>query len=159
MNQEKLKSLVEYVDNTLKWKHTRGRRIAGKEIGTPHNKGYRQAHVGGYRYLVHQLVFLYHHGYLTDKVIDHIDGNKLNNSIENLRECTYSENNYNAKKRKDNTTGYKNVSWSKSVGKWEVRVSKNNKYLIIGYFDTLENASIAAKKAREDLHGTFAKHN
>ena len=105
------------------------------------------------------VVFLYHHGYTTEALIDHIDGNKLNNSIDNLRECSYVENGYNARKRKDNTSGCKNVSWSSSMNKWVVRMSKDKKYQVVGYFDTLESASLAAKEAREKQHGTFAKHN
>ena len=159
MNQEKLKSLVDYVDNTLKWKHTKGRKNAGQEIGTRHCKGYRQAQIEGKRYLVHRLVFLYHHGRMPDTMIDHIDGNRLNNSINNLRECDRAENGYNSRKRKDNTSGYKNVSWSKATKKWTVRMSKDKKYQVVGYFDTIESAILAAKEARDELHGAFAKHN
>jgi len=66
------------------------------------------------------LIFLYHHGYLP-KFVDHIDGNKKNNRIENLREATKSQNAMNQKVSTRNTSGIKGVMWHKRDKKWFVQ--------------------------------------
>ena len=79
---------------------------------------------------------------------DHINGNTLDNRRSNLRVCTQKENNWNASKRKDNTSGYKGVHHFK--GKWAARIQVDNKRLFLGYYETVKEAAkgydIAAKK-------------
>ena len=153
----KLREAVDYVDGALVWKHTYGRRQKGRRIGTPHNQGYREATFDGHRYLLHTLIFAYHHGYFP-KMIDHIDGDRLNNRIENLRECSYKENGYNSKKRIDNTSGHKGVSWSKSTNKWTVRIKINNTYKYFGVYEDFELACFVADEARNKYHKEFANN-
>ena len=153
-----LQEHTEYKDGQLVWKTGKGRRVMGSPLGTPHNRGYMATSLEGRRFLVHTLVFAYHNGYFPT-MVDHIDGDRLNNRIENLRECDYNENGYNSKLRKDNTSGHKNVSWSRVMKKWCVRLGTNKKYQVVGYFDTVDNAALVAAKVREERHGVFAKHN
>ena len=75
---------------------------------------YYQIRLNYKNYLVHRLIFLYHHNYLP-KVIDHIDRNKLNNKIENLREVTHSQNLMNCKSYKNSSSKYKGVTWIKKI--------------------------------------------
>ena len=107
---------------------------------------------------MHRLIFLFHYGYLP-KIIDHIDGNPLNNDIKNLRESTHIENCQNAKKRTTNTSGCKNVSWHKPANKWAVRLSINQKKVFFGLFEDIELADLVAHEARDLYHGKFARHN
>lgn len=108
-------------------------------------------------YKVHRLVFLFFHGYLPVEV-DHIDGNKDNNRIDNLRAATREQQGYNTKTPVTNKSGVKGVSWNASHNKWEARLKCNNKKLFLGYFKELDEAREVIRKARELYHGEFANH-
>ena len=90
------------------------------------------------------------------KMVDHIDGNGLNNNISNLRWATGSENSQNAKLSKKNTSGFKGVSFNKKKQKWEVKIGINNKYKHLGYYTDIEYAKAARKKAVDEYFGQFA---
>lgn len=92
------------------------------------------------------------------KYVDHIDGIKTNNLIENLRECDQSENMCNVKKLTTNSSGIKGVSWRKDTSKWRARVRFRNKEFFIGYFDDLQTAENSARLFREELHKEFCNH-
>ena len=98
-----------------------------------------------------------HHGYLP-KYVDHIDGNRLNNRIENLRPATAIENAYNCKMSKNNTSGVKGVSWNKGTKKWEANINIAGVRFNLGHFETLEKAKEAIDVCRTEAHGKFARH-
>lgn len=76
--------------------------------------------------------------------VDHINGNRLDNRYpENLRIVTKSQNQWNAKRRVDNSSGCKCVSWHKRLKRWQVRIQANGNRKSIGYFLTLEEAKRA----------------
>jgi hypothetical protein len=89
---------------------------------------------------VHRIVYAIHNNTVdfTDKSIDHIDGNSLNNNPENLRLATVSQNQFNRGKQKNNTSGYKNIRIHR--GKYECKIQINRKEVLIGRFDTLKEA-------------------
>ena len=87
--------------------------------------------------------------------VDHIDGDRKNNSLSNLRWCTRAENNRNVGKRITNTSGYTGVSFHKASGKWRARIRVDGKQKSLGYFHTPEEASAAYEKAARELHGEF----
>lgn len=91
-------------------------------------------------------------------IIDHIDGNKLNNKRSNLRECTAAQNSRNARISKNNSSGFKGVSIS-SDGKWRARIWRDWKEIFLGNFNSAEDAAVAYDKAAIDLHGEFASTN
>lgn len=105
----------------------------------------------------HQLNYFRKAGKVAKRV-DHIDGNKLNNGGENLRECSVSQNNHNSKLSSRNTSGYKGVSFNKRLGKWVVNVALNGKLHSGGVFLKLEDAVEASIKLRNKLHGEFARN-
>ena len=72
--------------------------------------------------------------------VDHIDTNRLNNKLDNLRWASNSENNYNSKIRTDNTSGSKGVYFDKSSNKWRVQINVNGKRLYVGRFTKKEDA-------------------
>ncbi len=125
---------------------------AGIVKGCIRSDGYDQISVNRKRELTHRLVWLWVHGYLPEQ-IDHIDGNRLNNRIANLREATTSQNHGNMARPTKNTSGYKGV---RQRGKrFYASIKHNRKMLYIGTFATAEEAHIAyCEKARE-LFGEF----
>ena len=147
----------EYKDGELYWKKPGRSRKVGNKIGCLDRHGYIHTHYRCKTYLLHRLIFLMHRGYLPS-MLDHIDGNKLNNRIENLREATFFENSSNARISKRNTTGIKGVSWDKRRQKFRAVCNFNYKKYEIGSFKTLDEASKAVKKFREEHHGAFANH-
>jgi hypothetical protein len=93
------------------------------------------------------------------KLVDHIDGNPLNNQNENLRLCTNAENCRNTKIYKNNTSGYKGVQSIGKQGKWFAIINCNRKQKYIGTFETKEEAAMAYNEYAKKLHGEFARLN
>jgi hypothetical protein len=158
MTQDEIKQVFTYKDGVLYWNCRPGNNQdkVGKPAGS-FNKTLNRVKIQykGKIYGAHQLIFFMFHGYMP-RVIDHIDRDTRNNRIENLREATFSGNAQNARVRKDNKSGVKNVCWHKRLGKWKVSVSKNSKIQHFGYYDDLELAELVALEARDKLHGKFA---
>ena len=128
------------------------------------NKGYQSWKISityngkEYKLKCSRIIFLLHKGYLEkDDIIDHIDNNSLNNQIENLRECTISQNNQNSKMPKNNTSGHKGVNWDKHSRKWRVRIKLLGEYHDFGIYFNLEDAIKVAIEARNKLHGEFGR--
>ena len=91
-----------------------------------------------------------------DKVVDHIDGNTLNNQRSNLRTCTQGENMRNQKISSRNTSGIKGVSWSKNRERWLACIKGNGKQIYLGHFICPLMAKLAYNKAAVKYHGEFA---
>jgi hypothetical protein len=162
ITQELVKELFDYVPETgeLVWKQKLSRNDKGQVgavAGVVNNRGRRHIKVDGKLYLGHRIVFLYHHGYLP-KSIDHIDRNPLNNKIDNLRECTQSQNIINATKRSKCTSIYKGVHWNKN-GKWQSSIAINGKQIYLGSFNEESDAAQAYNLAAEQYFGEFAHFN
>lgn len=152
ITQAELKNLVDYVDGKLIAKTNSKQRKVGTVLGTLTPKGYLLASVQGRLQRVHRLVFLYHHGYMPIQV-DHIDGNRINNKIENLRAATSSQNNQNRKAT--SSSGIKGVVWHKQSKKWIASICVNRKSVHLGSFISIEEAALVANKARQSAHGEF----
>jgi len=157
MINQQIKEILHYSSDTGKitWlispKHTTIK--VGDRAGC-FNKttGYRSIRVNGKLYQEHRLAWLLHYGYLPAKDIDHRNGIKTDNRIDNLREATDAENQQNRGKRKDNSSGYTGVSFHKPTGKWLSQIAKNGKKYNLGYYDTPELAHEAYLKAKAELH-------
>jgi len=92
-------------------------------------------------------------------VVDHINGNELDNRKCNLRICSYRNNARNKVKQKNNTSGYKGVSLDKRRNKWSVRIKTNNKYKFCGYFKNIIDAVKTYNDVAKKYHGKFANLN
>ena len=158
MTKDEAHRLFNYKDGFLYWNVCPNRRIrAGDVVGSRMKSGYWQAGVNKKQWYVHRLIFLYHHGHLPD-FVDHIDGNKENNRIENLRAASATENQQNRRIGRVNSSGVKGVCWHKQRGKWLARVKINGKQVSAGLFSTLEEATNAVQKLRLNLHEEFTNH-
>lgn len=95
-----------------------------------------------------------------EQVVDHINGNKLDNRRENLRVCTQAENTRNNRTpRKNKTSRFKGVSWYPRGNRWKAQIQVNKQKKHIGYFPSEEEAALAYDEAAERLHGEFASKN
>jgi hypothetical protein len=88
--------------------------------------------------------------------VDHRDLDKLNNTRENLRECTKTDNSRNTKKRNNKTSKYKGVCWAKDRNKWRAFIRYNDKRIAIGSFDSEKEAGIAYNEKAKEYFGEFA---
>ena len=100
----------------------------------------------GTLFKLHRLIFLWHHGYLPEGVIDHFDQDNTNNKIGNLKERTQTCNLLNSKLSKANKSGIKGV-FVKHNGRFKAYISSNNKRKTLGTFNTLEEAALARYNA------------
>ena len=90
-------------------------------------------------------------------VVDHINGDTLDNRKCNLRICTQADNIKNRKKDIDNSSGYKGVNWSKSNKKYLARICVNKKIIYLGYHATAELAYSAYCEASKKYHGEYGR--
>lgn len=149
-----LKSLLDYKDGKLYWKIRKASNaLKGEEAGSTNKiTGYRVVRVNGTLYLSHRLIWFYHHGYFPEGCIDHIDRNRLNNNLGNLREVSFQCNSRNCKKNSKNTSGVTGVSWFKQVSKWKSFIRINGVHIFLGdYFDFAD--AVAARLAAEQCVG------
>jgi hypothetical protein len=154
---ERFKKLFEYKDGVLYWKEDRGsQKCKGNPVGCV-NSGYiklRVRELGG-SIGAHRVIFAIHHGYFP-KEVDHINGNKLDNRIENLREVSRTQNRLNTGKTCRNKSGCKNVY--PHYKKWGVALKINKKQMYFGVYEDLELADLVAHAAREKYHGIYTNH-
>ena len=129
-----------------------------REVKALDSKGYIQVSYKGKVYRGHRIIFLLVHGYLP-KILDHINGDRLDNRIENLRPANECRNSQNACMSKNNTSGIKGVYFDTSRQKWSAEVSANNKRYRLGRFFTKFEAACAVYSARNKLHGEFCRHS
>jgi hypothetical protein len=111
-------------------------------------------------YAVHRLIYFLE--YEIDPIhldIDHIDGNKYNNTISNLRLATRQLNNANSKSAKQSTSKYKGVSYNKKLGKWIGTITKNYKAIYLGCFESEVDAALAYNTQAKLLFGEYARLN
>jgi hypothetical protein len=131
-------------------------RFAGTKAGSANSNGYLLIGIKGRLYPAHRLAWLWFHGTMPADQIDHIDGNRANNAIANLREATNSQNQRNRGSTKLNTSGFKGVSWRKEAGKWYAQIKIGGRPIFLGYYDTPAAASASYSVAAAKYHGSFA---
>lgn len=157
ITKERANELFEYRDGALYWRVKKAYRVAvGAEAGCKNSHGYCVVRVDGVLCGAHRIIFLMHHGYFP-KYVDHIDGNPLNNSIDNLREATNVENCCNRGKQSNNRSGSKNVHWKAKIKHWSVEIQVNKVKRYLGIYKDLELADLVAQEARDLYHGNFAR--
>lgn len=157
--KQQLNELFDYKDGQLIYKINTAKCIKIGDIAGSICKtnGYRVIRINKILYKAHRLIWIYFNGDIdTALQIDHINHIRSDNRIENLRLATRSQNGSNTTKQKNNTSGYKGVSWSKQYKKWVAQIMKNKKLIYLGLFATPELAHAAYIAAAEKLHKEFA---
>jgi len=157
ITQEFLLEHFDYRNGEFYWKKPLSARVkVGDRAGTNDKFGYRQIGIKGKIYREHRLVWLYHCGKWPEKFIDHINGIKWDNRIENLREAGYHENNRNRPAQKDQR--FKGVIKT-PTGKYAVSIRVEGKQKYIGAFLDEITAAEAYDKAAREYFGEFAYTN
>ena len=158
ITQDYLKSIFTYEDGQLIWAKKLSSRVkVGQPAGTRDNNGYIQIGLKGKIYRAHHLIWVYHCGKWPEQ-LDHINGIRWDNSIENLRECTQLQNTQNKVKSKNSGNNYKGVQKA-PTGKFYASIRVNGSSIYLGAFlDEIEAAEAYDAAAREAF-GEFAYTN
>lgn len=162
-SQEELRAMFDFNTDTgrLIWRPNPQKtsqwngRVAGKEAGSI-SRGYWQVKINSEQCRAHRVIWKLAYGSIpADKHIDHINGNGLDNRLENLRLATNSENQLN--RLADKGRKYKGVYRKGRNFKAEITV--NGERIYVGIFKNAEHAAMAYDKAARELHGEYAKLN
>ena len=154
LTKEYLHDILDYdeINGIFKWKTSNGSRDIGDVAGYVRKKdGYIDIKIQNVAYKAHRLAWLYVYGEQPKGVIDHIDRNKSNNRIKNLRDVTPSENAQNGPQFRKNKNIHVGVSLTKA-GKYRTRIYINQECIPIGHFDTEEDAITAYLDAKKKFH-------
>lgn len=157
---QRIKEFLDYNPETgsFTWLQNRkGHTRAGMSAGCNHGKGYVTIAFDGIEYLAHRLAWAMSHGSLDINVqIDHLNGDRADNRLKNLRAATHAENCRNSKVRKHSKSGVKGVR--KRGTKWHVRIRFDNKAIWVGSYETLEDAKQAYEAAAIKYFEEFAEN-
>ena len=155
IDSTKLRELLDYNPDTgvFTWKvkpcKNKNAGIEAGSIGT----GYRTIKVLKKLYQAHRLAWLYVYGEFPSKLIDHINGNPLDNRMVNLREATNYENSQNIyKPQSNNTSGFLGVTYMQKKKKWRAKIAVEGKRLSLGYYKSPEDAHKAYIEAKRKYH-------
>lgn len=170
---EVLRQLLRYEPETGKlfWKERRLDSFASKSRGKAWNAKYAGrealAHVGSRGYPVgtlnnfhlcaHRVALALHFGAWPEHGVDHLNGDKLDNRLLNLRIVPQAENNKNKRRLSNNTSGVTGVTFCPSRGKWEAYIKLGGKKQRLGYFASIDMARAARQAAASEL-GFSARH-
>jgi len=150
IKQDELKGVLKYDKTTglFKW-------WTGAAAGY-FDSGYMQINIGNRNYKCHRLAWFYEYGEWPEQ-IDHINHERSDNRLSNLRNVTHSENMKNKSKYKCNKSGVTGVCYHKRTGKWQARINLNGKEVYLGLFKTIKEAS-SARDGALILYGYHQNH-
>lgn len=132
-------------------------RYAGESATTNHSNGYKNVSVMEQKFIrAHRVAWAICYGAWPTDDVDHINGDRKDNRIVNLRLSTRSENLRNRKKFPRNKSGYVGVSFCKQRENWNARIGINGRYINLGYFNTKEEAAEARAEAEKKHWGDYA---
>lgn len=152
------KELIDELGDTFDY-HEGGyliRKRTGKPCGQRANngKGYARVWVNGRYLYAHRIIYAIIHGEMPEGEIDHINGNRIDNRIENLREVSTVENMHNSKIYKTNKSGFTGVYWDTQRQKWQAYIMVDNRQINLGRFENFEDAVEARKMAKMEYHSS-----
>jgi hypothetical protein len=133
---------------TSQWNNT----FAGKEAFTSGAQGYKKGMILQHALTAHRVIWAMHNGSWPNGQIDHINGDRSDNRLENLRVVSNQGNSRNRKRRIDNVSGVTGVRWDKKGRKWGAQIMADNKRVSIGFYDDFAEAVAARKAAEAELN-------
>lgn len=140
----------------LKWKKRKSPSAnAGDIVGCKNSRGYIHFRIDKISLTCHRTAWAMYYGEWPELFIDHINGDRSDNKISNLRLASRSENNRNAAIRKDNKTGMKGVRFCLRDKKYIAHIRINGKSICLGYFDSAIQAQGAYAEKAKEIHGEF----
>lgn len=152
-------NLFNYDNGFLFWREgQQGHARAGDLVGTLREDGYIGIVIRGKYCFAHRIIWEMFNGPIpVGLVVDHIDADRANCSIENLRICTFQENHFNRGKMSNNKSGFKGVSWHKQKSKWVAQIKIDGKNKFLGFFSDPEVAYEAYCKVAIERYGEYVK--
>tara|TARA_R110001606_G_scaffold368728_1_gene524619 strand:+ start:261 stop:749 length:489 start_codon:yes stop_codon:yes gene_type:complete len=152
LNKLKLAFNYNSIEGVIKWTQINGSGKKSEVAGSIGVKGYIKLTLSGRTYLAHRVAWAIHYNEQPPKIIDHINGNKSDNRIVNLRDGTNCVNQQNQTKphSRNKTSNYIGVSKFKS--RWRAKIYHDKSYYFLGYFEDEKAASNAYLAAKQKLH-------
>jgi len=156
-SQQRLRDTFDYDGARLRRKGT-------TRLARADKRSYRTISIEKEMYQEHRLIWCWYYGVDPGSYeVDHINGNKKDNRIENLRLVDRKGNSRNHPMKKNNTSGHTGVSWVGRLNKWRAYINEDYKQVGLGYYDTLEEAIQVRKEAEKsmgfhDNHGRIITH-
>lgn len=170
MQAFELHGLFTYADGFLYWKqrprqhfknnagwHNFNTQFAGTCAGTVKADGRREIKINNKTYKAARLVWAFHCGEWPSKMVDHINGDRSDDRIENLRLATPRQNAQNRSLKAANSSGFTGVSWHSQHEKWWVRITVDGKTRSFGLYEDLAEACLVVINMRKQLFGDFAR--
>ena len=157
---EYLRDILDYSPETglFTWRVAPNGRIKiGQRAGSPDTGGHLQIRINKRFYRAHRLAWLYVHGEWPPEDIDHINSERADNRLCNLRPATRAQNCQNSRLYRSNTSGFKGVVWHARGSKWSARIRANGRVHHLGRYTTAEAAHAAYVAAAVKYHGEFAR--
>lgn len=155
LTQSDLKRLLDYNPETgaFTWKLVDNNRLRpGDVAGSIRKSGYINLGVQGALYLAHRLAWLYVNGQWPAGELDHINRDRSDNRIVNLREVTREQNCQNMLKPSNNTSGYKGVTFDRRKNMWMAKIYTRKRSRFLGYWHRAEDAGAAYAAAAAKIH-------
>jgi hypothetical protein len=162
LTQERLREVLDYDsrEGLFRWRKAISIRVRGKigmPAGSPDRHGYPMIGIDGSRYSAHRLVWFWVYGAWPDGELDHINSDRADYRICNLRLASRSQNCANNRKPKNNTSGFKGVTWDRANKKWAAQLQVKGRHQNLGRFARIEDASAAYAQAAKAAFGEFAR--
>jgi hypothetical protein len=155
ITKSRVLELFNYVDGVLVYKSDGLRRRAGQKAGWKTDNGYLRVDIDGKKYYVHRVVWVYHNGDCGDYLIDHIDGDKTNNQISNLRLSNKSLNGFNRRKARSDSEssliGVLSGKTKKGTKTFQARITINGVRIGLGNYKSAEEAHLVYLDAKKKL--------
>lgn len=146
---------VNIYTGLVTWKVDRPGVRKGRSAGTMRTDGYLSLQLYGQTFTLHRLIWYVAHGRMPHCKVDHINGDRADNRIINLREATNSQNCMNSKIRVHNTSGITGVTWHTKRKEWRAFISIDKKIRHLGSFKIKEDAIVARRNAEKIHYGEF----
>jgi len=170
MQAHEIRGLFTYDSGYLYWKrrprsdfkngagwYNFNNQFAGTCAGAARSDGRREIKIDGKSYKAARVIWAYHYSEWPTKMVDHINGDRSDDRIENLRLATPRQNAQNRSVSAKNSSGFTGISWHAPSDKWWVRITIDGKTKSFGLYEDLAEACLVAINMRKQLFGNFAR--